>query len=115
MPDTKKAQVERNVQLLRNSPQGVYVLVDYCNFKGPGLNPNETKNAEGWGLKHVLLDMPADLDADNVRAAFTVSAAQILLRLIRNSAPQYTTTTKYLHGWMKRVSSYRDPEIFNEV
>lgn len=111
VPDEKKEQIIYNIELLKSSDLGLYALIDYLNSKGDGLNPLEESRGDRWGLLQVLLDMPDNLNQDNITKAFTVSAAKILLRLIQNSAPDYRRV-KFLNGWMKRVSTYADQNIF---
>lgn len=113
VPPKKKKQVVENIRLLKSSLLGMYGLIDYLNFKGDGLNPQEEVHGYRWGLAQVLIDMPAGLTCDNVARAFSVSAAKRLLKLIENSYPSYARV-KYLSGWMKRVNSYSDPEVFNQ-
>lgn len=107
----QREKIIRNIELMKSSLYGIYALTDYLNFKGGGLNPKEKSNGDGWGLLQVLLDMPDNLTKDNVTKAFTVSAANILLRLIKNSAPDYRRI-RFLHGWMRRLSTYVDSNIF---
>ena len=111
-PEQKREQVERCFQLMQTSLLGHYALIDYLNFKGSGLNPKEVKKGEGWGLLQVLLAMPDDVTLDNVLSAFAASCAYMLVRLIRNSGPQYSSI-KYLSGWTKRVSTYCDQRLFS--
>jgi len=35
-------------------PQGAYILIDYINFKGDGINKGERYQGKGWGLYQVL-------------------------------------------------------------
>lgn len=53
-PRAKKAHVKKMIALLKKSPQGMYVLIDYLNFKGQGTDPQERYNGCGWGLLQVL-------------------------------------------------------------
>lgn len=110
-PIEKQEQLNSYYILMRNSPLGTYALVDYLNFKGNGLNSLEESNGQRWGLLQVLLDMPSNLTQENITKAFTVSAAKILITLIQNSAPSYRRV-RYLHGWMRRISSYADESVF---
>jgi len=105
-PIRHRKKVIKNIELLRASSLGNYVLVDYLNFKGDGLNSKEVAGGQPWGLLAVLLDMPNNLNAKNVTKAFAVSAAKKLLNRIEKS-PDYKDIT-FMHGWMKRISTYTD-------
>lgn len=105
-----KSKVMYNTNLMLSCPQGTYALVDYLNFKGNGLSQAEELNGQRWGLLQVLMDMPNNLNRNNVNKAFAISAAKVLLRRIENSGPDYTLIA-YLDGWMKRVSTYANPDV----
>ncbi len=110
-PKQERAKLIKNYMLLRSSALGSYALVDYCNFKGTGLNPEENCKGKGWGLLQVLSDMPDDLTIETAPKAFTVSATKMLLMLVEDSAPDYRRVN-FLPGWMKRVSTYADQKLF---
>lgn len=110
-PKNERAKLSKNYMLLRSSALGTYALVDYCNFKGTGLNPQETCNGKGWGLLQVLLDMPDDLTIETAPKAFTVSATKMILLLIEDSAPDYRRVS-FFPGWMKRVATYANKKLF---
>lgn len=105
-----KKHIITNYELLRASALGNYALADYLNFKGSGLNTHEASRGQRWGLLQVLLDMPDDLTIETAPSAFAISASQMLLNRIRNAAPNYTLT-RYLHPWIKRVSTYADASL----
>lgn len=110
-PLEQRELIVQTSALLKSTTLGIYALIDYLNFKGDGLNPKEESRGERWGLAQVLLDMPDDLNQENIHKAFTVSAAKILLRLVENSAPDYQRV-KFLKGWINRVSSYANTTLF---
>ncbi len=110
-PAEKKALIGRYIRFLKSSTQGRYALVDYCNFKGDGLVSRENIRGKSWGLLQVLLDLPDNLTQEKITTAFTVSAARILLRRVKNSAPHYSIA-KFLPGWIARVGTYSDPTLF---
>lgn len=113
-PEKHKTKINNNVQLMKQTLLGTYALIDYLNFKGSGTMKNEEKLNTGHGLLQVLLDMPNNLNLNNVNKAFAVSAAKILLRRIKNSNPNYDLII-YLGGWMRRVNSYSNENIFKNV
>lgn len=112
-PNEQKEKISRIIDLMLTSLNGTYALVDYLNFKGSGIAKNEQILGQGWGLLQVLMDMPEDLYAENACKAFSLSCAKILLRRIQNSAPEYNPI-RFMHGWIKRVSTYFNPEIFEK-
>lgn len=92
-----------NAQLQQlTTPEAVFVLLDYVNFKGEGLNPKERYQGQGWGLKQVLLAMP--LHAENPLRAFAFAADEVLTRRVKN-APR--NEERWLKGWRVRVHAYQ--------
>jgi|DEB19_MinimDraft_3_1074340.scaffolds.fasta_scaffold35938_2 hypothetical protein len=102
VPNHRRKHLEKNINLMLATPKGTYALVDYLNFKGDGLNPREELNGERWGLLAVLLDMPNDLNQNNVLSAFAESASQKLLNRIKNDHKLET----FKVGWLKRLQTY---------
>lgn len=113
-PEHKKEKIINLLKLLLSSSIGTYALIDYSNFKGDGLNPKENKNGIQWGLLQVLSGIDVESNSNNVNKVFAISAAKTLLKLIENSGPEYNNI-RYLHGWMRRISSYADSNIFNKL
>ncbi len=89
-----------NYRTLAKTPQGRYILVDYRNFKGDGTDPKERYNAEGWGLRDVLLCMPSPTPQ-----AFVTCAKKLLDRRIRN-APPSRHEARWRDGWFHRLDTY---------
>lgn len=113
-PKQQRAKIVRNFKLLKSSLLGTYALIDYLNFKGDGLNPLEERNGQRWGLLQVLIAMPEEITSETVTRSFALAAAQTLLQLIRNTTPEYKPIV-FLNGWIKRVSTYCNPDIFKTV
>ncbi|WP_100639778.1 hypothetical protein [Marinobacter salexigens] len=119
-PEPRQADVKRRLQTLSQTPGGVYAIMDYVNFKGEGLSPDERYNGEGWGLLQVLLAMPAvsaSVDSDAVDpdsavpgtlAEFRKAAGDVLARRARNAANP-VEQDRWLAGWLKRLDTYREP------
>lgn len=101
----QKKRVEQHYQLLKSSPSGMYALIDYCNFKGTGLNQKERAGGKGWGLLQVLAHMPDNLTVQNAPKAFAISAAELLLNRIHHDGPAYKLLS-FFDGWMQRLHSY---------
>ena len=81
---------------------GDYLLVDYLNFKGSGLNPKERYHDRGWGLKQVLSCMQGLGDA---KVEFAECAKKVLARRVKNSPPT-RGEKRWLKGWFNRIDSY---------
>jgi hypothetical protein len=101
VPSSERPFVEKTLAAMMQSPQGVYALVDYVNFKGAGLG----HRGKDWGLLHVLRQMhkaPADL---SLLEAFVWSADVVLARRVA-AAPKQSHEARWLLGWRKRVYGY---------
>ncbi|SFL91995.1 hypothetical protein [Marinobacter zhejiangensis] len=107
-PESRRDQLLRNLEALAATPGGVYALMDYVNFKGEGLSPDETYQGEGWGLLQVLLAMPQDPDLTAL-AAFRQGAAEVLTRRA-DHAERAIERERWLPGWLARLETYREPE-----
>jgi hypothetical protein len=103
---TVEAQKQVRYQFNRvfKTPQGIYALVDYVNFKGEGINPNERHNGEGWGLLQVLQNM-SGTDDESAIEEFIQAADKVLTRRVQN-APEGKDETKWLSGWRYRLKTY---------
>ncbi|MEH6453424.1 MAG: hypothetical protein V7782_10355 [Psychromonas sp.] len=99
----QKILIEHHLQRLTNSPAGLFVLLDYINFKGEGLSEKERYLGQGWGLKQVLLSMPSEYN--NPLRAFAYSADEVLTRRVKN-APR--DESRWLKGWRVRVQGYQN-------
>jgi hypothetical protein len=83
--------------------RGLYILLDYTNFKGEGTLKSERYNNQGWGLLQVLWNM-SDLES-NKQKAFAMSAKQMLSRRIANS-PKARGEERWRKGWNIRLHTY---------
>ena len=83
--------------------KGLYVLLDYTNFKGEGTLKSERYNNQGWGLLQVLWNM--DDKEDNKLKAFAQSASRMLSRRIKNSPPA-RGEERWRKGWNVRLDTY---------
>ena len=100
---TEKKVIHFQLARLTATPEGLFVLLDYINFKGEGLSPKERYQGQGWGLKQVILTMP--LEYDNVLRAFALSADEVLTRRVKN-APK--DERQWLNGWRVRLQGYQN-------
>lgn len=99
-----RRRVATNLRALRQTPQGLFALVDYVNFKGDGLNPSERYQGHGWGLLQVLEGMETT-DAAKAPRAFADSAKRVLINRVDKSPPQ-RREQRWLSGWLNRCESY---------
>ena len=83
--------------------RGLYVLLDYTNFKGEGTLESERYKGQGWGLLQVLEHM--DPKEGNKLKAFAESAKAMLSRRIKNSPPE-RGEERWRKGWNVRLDTY---------
>jgi len=98
----QRNHVEQQFYRVMKAPNGVYALIDYVNFKGEGVSPNERYRNEGWGLLQVLQMMR--LSGNDTMEEFVRSAGVVLTRRV-NNAPR--DESRWLAGWRKRIKTYR--------
>ncbi|VAW90089.1 FIG00772381: hypothetical protein [hydrothermal vent metagenome] len=84
--EQQRSHVEQQFYRVAKSPNGIYALIDYVNFKGEGISPGERYRGEGWGLLQVLEGMRAE-DGE-VMDAFARSADAVLTRRVMSGAGQ---------------------------
>jgi hypothetical protein len=96
-------RLRENYSAMASSPQGLYALIDYTNFKGEGILKTEKYNGEGWGLKDVLLGMN---DNEKPIREFSLSAQKVLRRRVANGPVK---EGRWLTGWLNRCKEYEQP------
>lgn len=99
--------VRANFESLRQTPEGVFCLIDYVNFKGEGTSGTERYQDEGWGLLQVLEGMPKASKTSRADA-FSESAKRVLSRRVAN-APAERNEKRWLAGWQNRCEGYKRP------
>ncbi len=107
-PPDAAERVRRQFYRVAASPNGVYALLDYVNFKGEGVLPTERYAGHGWGLLQVLAGMPDGTGAEPSEAAtrdFAKSASRVLAQRVALSPPN-RHEARWLAGWQSRVSTY---------
>ena len=102
-PENVKKQFYRVAQ----SPNGLYPLIDYVNFKGEGTTRTETYNGEGWGLLQVLENMKGTGSGKAALEEFSNSAKAVLERRVKNAGPD-SNDKKWLQGWLNRCNTYKN-------
>ncbi len=119
---TRAQAIKSNLTLLLKSDNGILALVDYVNFKGEGVDPNERSGPENisWGLRQVLEGMnhsrvylqgtrPELRAKDEVEIApliFANSAKLTLANLVASKprkSPEHITNKYYRGGWLARI------------
>ena len=103
--DGKKQLVEKNFRGLQVTPEGMFCLIDYVNFKGEGTSPTERYKGQGWGLLQVLEEMPEFSKASRAHY-FADAAKRVLSRRVANSPPE-RGEKRWLAGWHNRCESYK--------
>lgn len=102
---TPQAVIAR-YRALAATTQGMYCLVDYVNFKGEGLKPEERYKGQGWGLLQVLEEMRGFPQGRAATAEFSRAAAAVMRRRVANS-PAARGEQRWLAGWLNRCATYR--------
>jgi len=97
--------ISKNLQQL-STPEGIFTLLDYVNFKGEGVNKKERYQGQGWGLKQVLLAMPDQYE--NPLRSFGLAADEMLTRRVKNASRD---EFRWLKGWRVRVHGYQNLNI----
>jgi hypothetical protein len=99
----EQAHITHVFNQLAATPQGLYALIDYLNFKGAGISSKENYHKRGWGLKQVLL--ATNSASKNLLAAFSDAAKRTLAQRV-HLAPKERHENRWLSGWLKRIDSY---------
>lgn len=107
-PSHLRSQVANNLNAVANTPGGRYVLIDYVNFKGEGLNRSGGYKGQNWGLLQVLEEMRPARPGQQALHEFADAAMRVLERRVRNSNPA-RNERKWLAGWRNRTNTYRSP------
>ena len=107
-PPHMRSLVANNLNAVANSRGGRYVLVDYVNFKGEGLNRHGGYRGHNWGLLQVLEEMQPAPVGPAALNSFADAAMRVLERRVRNSDPR-RNERKWLPGWRNRTNTYRNP------
>ncbi|MBM3207978.1 MAG: glycoside hydrolase family 3 protein [Chlamydiae bacterium] len=102
---TDKIKILTAIESLSNTPEGLYALVDYLNFKGSGLSEKERYKNQGWGLLQVLNLI--DSEKNTIPIEEFVHAAQQTLETRVNNSNDPEKEKIWLKGWVNRVHRYR--------
>ena len=102
-----RENVRKQFYRVASSPNGLYPLIDYVNFKGEGTNPKERYNGQGWGLLQVLENMKGTETGKSALTEFSNSAKFVLQRRVNNSDSS-KNERKWLQGWFNRCNTYAE-------
>ena len=105
---SNKENLKNQFERMVNTPNGLYALIDYVNFKGEGLKGVSSYNNVAWGLRQVLENMKGTATGQSALVEFSNSAKDILARRVKN-APR--NESRWLQGWYNRVDTYKTFEI----
>ncbi|MEO0453755.1 MAG: hypothetical protein AAFY98_06415 [Verrucomicrobiota bacterium] len=108
LPEEERPRIRENFGKVSAHPHGYYVLVDYVNFKGEGIKPEERYQGYGWGLLQVLEAMEESEAGGPALNAFSAAAIQVLQRRVDHSPPA-RGESRWMKGWTNRCRTYRLP------
>jgi hypothetical protein len=113
LPDEQKKRFNLLLQELMETPEGLFAVIDYYNFKGLGNNPRERYEGQGWGLVQVLQTMfgMPELNVgcvDRIRQFRDAAAGRLSLRV--ELSPPERNEARWLAGWLKRLDAYVSSE-----
>ena len=91
---------------LKASPEGVFCLIDYVNFKGEGTSAKERYQGQGWGLLQVLEGISPQKAVWHYPGEFAESAKRVLSRRVANAPPE-RNEQRWLAGWQSRCDGYK--------
>ena len=109
LPAEQKQILTGLIQTLFETPEGLFAVIDYYNFKGLGNNPRESYQGQGWGLVQVLTDLARLRDNEDECADIVAQfsdAAIDRLRLRVELSPPERNEVRWLAGWSKRLRDY---------
>lgn len=107
-PAGQRDRIRANYNKVATTPNGIYALIDYVNFKGAGTNPRERYKGQGWGLMWVLMEMKDVPSGPAAAREFGAAAARCLDRRIANSDPA-RGERRWQAGWRNRCRAYGNP------
>lgn len=114
-PEEERSFIYQKFYSLARTPSGIYALVDYLNFKGPGIGDGSRYNYEhGSGLLQVLKGMKFAPTGSTLLQAYVWSAKKALIRRVDNSAAK-NYNERWLPGWFKRLNTYLEGDLGTQV
>lgn len=105
-PQADHQRIEDNFYAMSGTPNGLYALIDYVNFKGEGVNSKERYKGQGWGMLQVLQGMQDRPTGQAAAKEYAASAKRTLGRRITNAPKK---ESQWRAGWFKRCDTYARP------
>lgn len=102
----KKRAVRVQLKRLTDTPQGLYAIIDYLNFKGEGINPHEDYQGKRWGLLQVLERMKGKEPGKAALQEFAQCAEAVLVERVQHAPPE-RQEERWLPGWKNRLATYK--------
>ena len=112
-PSKDRPFIYNRFYTLARTPAGIYALVDYLNFKGPGISNSRRNYERGSGLLHVLKGMKSAPTGLTPLQAYVWSAKHALIRRVEQSPPSLYSE-RWLNGWFNRVNTYLEGDIIQQ-
>lgn len=113
-PKTDRENVKKQFYRVAEAPMGMYVLIDYVNFKGEGTAESERYNGQGWGLLQVLSGMKGEEPGQAALQEFVENAHFVLMRRVQNSPPE-RNEKRWMPGWRNRIKTYHTKEYIELI
>ncbi|NIA26517.1 MAG: PKD domain-containing protein [Desulfobulbaceae bacterium] len=113
LPAQDKSRLTELLQELLETPEGMFAVIDFYNFKGLGDNPRERYQGQGWGLAQVLGDIASQVGEEaeiDLVTRFSRAAAGRLRQRVALS-PAERNEIRWLQGWQRRVAEYADESV----
>ncbi len=112
LPEESREHIRTQFYRVANSPMGMYVLIDYVNFKGEGTILSERYHGQGWGLLQVLEQMEGEEAGYEALGEFARSAEFVLVRRVSNSPPA-RGEKRWIPGWKNRLKTYTNQTLLD--
>ena len=100
-----RRHIKTQFNRMTKSPEGLYALIDYINFKGEGLSSGEQYHGKKWGLAQVLAAMKGSEKEKSALHDFAEAAKQVLTERVKNAPPE-RHEEQWLTGWKNRIDTY---------
>lgn len=105
LPEEARPKMIFLISALTSNAQGLYALIDYLNFKGSGLSPEEGYRGQQWGLFQVLQKVAVR----PLLADFVAAGKEVLNNRVEKAPPDRKDEVKWLPGWLNRLDTYLEP------